>query len=79
VRDAVAAADQETDPEAKGAFLQLAEEFKCLTQEIEGLIRTYEALTNRRVAGAESRAVGSKRLKVYRATYAQCCQRHPTR
>lgn len=55
----LAAADQETDPEAKAAFLQLAEEFKCLTQEIEGLIRTCEALTSRRVAGAESRAVGS--------------------
>ena len=35
----LAAADQETDPEAKAAFLQLAEEFKCLAQEIEGLIR----------------------------------------
>ena len=43
----LAAADQETDPEAKAAFLQLAEEFKCLAQEIEGLISTYDALKRR--------------------------------
>jgi hypothetical protein len=43
----LAAAERETDLEAKAAFLQLAEEFQGLAQEIEGLISTYDALINR--------------------------------
>ena len=54
----LAAPDQEMDPEANAAFLQLAEEFKCLAQEIEGLISTYDALKSRTAsAAAESPAL----------------------
>jgi hypothetical protein len=41
------AAERETDPEAKAAFLQLAEEFQGLTQEIEGLISSCDAVIGR--------------------------------
>jgi hypothetical protein len=54
----LAAAERETDPEAKAAFLQLAEEFQSLAQEIGGLIGTYDALINRRAsADPENHAV----------------------
>ena len=53
----LAAADRETDPEAKAAFLQLAEEFQGLAQETEGLISTYDAkISQRASSGAENRA-----------------------
>jgi hypothetical protein len=43
-------ADRDPQPEAKAAFRQLAEEFQLLTEEIEGLISTFEALSRRKVA-----------------------------
>lgn len=43
-------------PEAKVAFLQLAEEFQGLAQEIEGLIST-AVISRRASSGAENRAV----------------------
>ncbi len=40
-------ARSETEPEARDAYVQLAEEFQSVSAEIEGLVSTFEALTNR--------------------------------
>ena len=40
----------ETEPEARDAYAQLAQEFACVSTEIEGLISTFEALANRKQA-----------------------------
>jgi hypothetical protein len=37
----------ETEPEARDAYAQLAEEFTSVSTEIEGLINTFEALARR--------------------------------
>ncbi|WP_428532501.1 hypothetical protein [Rhodopila sp.] len=41
-------ASSETEPEARDAFAQLAQEFESISAEIEGLISTFEALTGRK-------------------------------
>jgi hypothetical protein len=41
-------ASSETEPEARDAYAQLAEEFESVSAEIEGLISTFEALTKRK-------------------------------
>jgi hypothetical protein len=41
-------ASQETEPEARDAYAQLAEEFESVSSEIEGLISTFEALARRK-------------------------------
>jgi hypothetical protein len=41
-------ASSETEPEARDAYAQLAEEFESVSTEIEGLISTFEALTSRK-------------------------------
>lgn len=41
-------ASSETEPEARDAYVQLAEEFESVSAEIEGLISTFEALTSRK-------------------------------
>lgn len=41
----------ETEPEARDAFAQLAQEFVSVSTEIEGLVSTLEALTNRKRSG----------------------------
>jgi hypothetical protein len=38
----------ETEPEARDAYAQLAEEFESVSTEIEGLISTFEALARRK-------------------------------
>jgi hypothetical protein len=38
----------ETEPEARDAYEQLAQEFESVSTEIEGLISTFEALTVRK-------------------------------
>jgi hypothetical protein len=38
----------ETEPEARDAFAQLAQEFESVSTEIEGLISTFEALSGRK-------------------------------
>jgi hypothetical protein len=37
----------ETEPEARDAYAQLAEEFESVSSEMEGLISTFEALAKR--------------------------------
>jgi hypothetical protein len=49
--DCLARANVEVDPEAKAAFVQLAEEFRAVAAEIEGLVSTYDALVVRKVTG----------------------------
>jgi hypothetical protein len=44
-------ASYETEPEARDAYAQLAEEFESISEEIEGLISTFEALASRRRSG----------------------------
>jgi hypothetical protein len=44
-------ASRETEPEARDAFAQLAEEFESVSAEIEGLISTFEALAQRKRHG----------------------------
>lgn len=44
-------ASSETEPEARDAYAQLAEEFASVSAEIEGLISTFEALTSRKRSG----------------------------
>jgi hypothetical protein len=44
-------ASTETDPEARDAYAQLAQEFESVATEIEGLISTFEALANRKRRG----------------------------
>jgi hypothetical protein len=44
-------ADTETEPEARDAYAQLAQEFASVAAEIEGLISTFEALTRRKRNG----------------------------
>ncbi len=44
-------ASSETEPEARDAYAQLAQEFESVSAEIEGLIGTFEALTTRKRAG----------------------------
>ena len=44
-------ARSETEPEARDAFAQLADEFESVSAEIEGLVSTFEALTHRMRAG----------------------------
>jgi hypothetical protein len=44
-------ASYETEPEARDAFAQLAEEFESVSAEMEGLISTFEALTSRKRNG----------------------------
>jgi hypothetical protein len=44
-------ASTETEPEARAAYAQLAEEFESVSAEIEGLISTFEALARRKRAG----------------------------
>lgn len=44
-------ASNETEPEARDAFAQLAQEFESVSAEIEGLISTFEALAKRKRAG----------------------------
>ncbi len=46
--DCSAYASNETEPEARAAYAQLAEEFESVSAEIEGLISTFEALTARK-------------------------------
>jgi hypothetical protein len=41
-------ASLETEPEARDAYVQLAEEFESVSTEIEGLISTFEALARRK-------------------------------
>jgi hypothetical protein len=41
-------AGSETEPEARDAYVQLAEEFASVSAEIEGLISTFEALSTRK-------------------------------
>ena len=41
----------ETEPEARDAYAQLAEEFASVWSEMEGLIGTFEALTRRKRNG----------------------------
>jgi hypothetical protein len=43
-----ARAELETDPEARSAFNQLAEEFEAVATEIEGLVNTFDVLVDRR-------------------------------
>jgi hypothetical protein len=38
----------ETEPEARDAYVQLAQEFESVSTEIEGLISTFEALMKRK-------------------------------
>jgi hypothetical protein len=45
----------ETEPEARDAYVQLAQEFESVATEIEGLISTFEALTQRRQRGRRQR------------------------
>ena len=40
----------ETEPDARDAYAQLAQEFESVSTEIEGLISTFEALANRKQA-----------------------------
>lgn len=44
-------AGRETEPEARDAFEQLAQEFESVSAEIEGLISTFEALASRKRCG----------------------------
>ncbi len=44
-------ASSETEPEARDAYAQLAQEFESVSAEIEGLIGTFEALTTRKRGG----------------------------
>ena len=46
--DCCASAGFETEPEARDAYAQLAEEFESMAAEMEGLISTFEALMNRK-------------------------------
>lgn len=46
--DCATCASTETEPEARDAYQQLAQEFKSVSSEIEGLISTFEALAGRR-------------------------------
>jgi hypothetical protein len=55
--DCLARANVEVDPEAKAAFVQLAEEFRAVAAEIEGLVSTYDALVVRKVTGQVTSAV----------------------
>ena len=41
-------ARNETEPEARDAFMQLAQEFESVSAEIEGLVSTLEALASRK-------------------------------
>jgi hypothetical protein len=41
-------ASHETEPEARDAYAQLAEEFESVSAEMEGLISTFEALSRRK-------------------------------
>jgi len=41
-------AGTETDPQAREAYAQLAEEFAMVSSEMEGLISTFEALARRK-------------------------------
>ena len=41
-------AGTETEPEARDAYAQLAQEFESVSTEIEGLISTFEALSRRK-------------------------------
>jgi hypothetical protein len=41
-------ASRETEPEARDAYAQLAEEFESVSTEMEGLISTFEALAGRK-------------------------------
>jgi hypothetical protein len=45
-----AEADHEVNPEAQAAFQQLAAEFQALADEAEGIISTFEALKDRKIA-----------------------------
>jgi len=49
-RDCRARAGLETDPEARSAFNQLAEEFEALAIEIEGLVNTFDVLVARKTS-----------------------------
>ncbi|WP_428492596.1 hypothetical protein [Rhodopila sp.] len=44
-------ANKETEPEARDAFTQLAQEFESVSAEIEGLVSTFEALASRKRGG----------------------------
>ena len=44
-------ASSETEPEARDAYAQLAQEFESVSAEIEGLISTFEALASRKRNG----------------------------
>ena len=46
--DCFTQASDETEPEARDAYAQLAQEFESVSAEIEGLISTFEALANRK-------------------------------
>jgi hypothetical protein len=46
--DCSAEAGTETDPQAREAYAQLAEEFAMVSSEMEGLISTFEALARRK-------------------------------
>jgi hypothetical protein len=47
-KDCRARAELETDPEARSAFNQLAEEFETVATEIEGLVNTFDVLVARK-------------------------------
>lgn len=49
--DCSARASSETEPEARDAYAQLAQEFESISAEIEGLIGTFEALAKRKRNG----------------------------
>ena len=49
--DCSVCASSETEPEARDAYVQLAEEFESISTEIEGLISTFEALMSRKRSG----------------------------